>query len=368
MRIFILADPLDNQQAGIHVYTRNLVSHLADFDKDAEVFILRRKKDDLFPEERQIIVKNYRFPGYAAWRMFVLIPRKLRRMKADIVVEPAHFGPFNLPGRMKRVTVIHDLTPILFPHYHRFHSQLLQRIFLKPILKRANLILTNSDHTTRDLIRYYPEAEGKCKRIYLGRDEEIRFSKANKPPLHHTDGKAYFLFTGTFEPRKNLQNLLKAYTIFRENSKSDHLLVLAGGKGWKNKSLNQALIEHPYNSDIIRCGYVPRENLPALYQHAEAFIFPSLYEGFGLPVVEALACGTACLLSNTSSLPEVGGNAALYFDPESPEEIAESMLAIVSDDRLKKDLEEKAVDQAKKFSWEDHIRTFDQSLRKLIEK
>lgn len=367
MRTVILADPLDNQQAGIHVYTRNLVSQLSESDKDGEVFILRRKKDGIFPAERQIILKNYRFPGYAAWRMFVLIPWKLRRLKADIVVEPAHFGPFNLPRRIKRVTVIHDLTPILFPRFHRFHSQFLQRIFLKGILKRASLILTNSDHTTRDLVHYYPGAKDKCKRIYLGRDENIRFSEENQPPLHHTEGKPYFLFTGTLEPRKNLKTLLKAYRIFREKSKTKHLLLLAGGLGWKNKDLLQQLIEHPYKRDIVRCGYVPRENLSALYQHAEAFIFPSLYEGFGLPVVEALSCGTPCLLSKSSSIPEVGGNAALYFDPASPEEIAGHMMKILEDDRLKNELRKKALEQAKKFSWEDHIRNFDQSLRKLLD-
>jgi len=161
MRIVILADPLDNQQAGIHSYTRNLISHLANADPGGKFFIIRRKKDSLFPVERQIIVKNYAFPGYAAFRMFVLIPYKLRKMKADVVVEPAHFGPFNLPDRIKRVTVIHDLTPILFPKLHRFHSQLLQRIFLTGILRRASLIITNSANTSKDLNEYYPPSAGK---------------------------------------------------------------------------------------------------------------------------------------------------------------------------------------------------------------
>ncbi len=366
MRIIILADPLDNQQAGIHYYTKSLVSHLVKTDSEAEYYILRRKKDDLFPAERQIIVKNYKFPAYAALRMFCIIPRKIRKLKADIVVEPAHFGPFNLPGKVKRVTVIHDLTPILFPRMHRFHSQLLQRIFLKSILKKASLIFTNSDNTNIDLLHYYPGAKDKTKRIYLGRDEMMAYTDKSSAVDKITAGKPYFLYTGTIEPRKNLNILLEAFTQYKDQTRSSHLLLITGGRGWKSGSFFKKLKNHPHRKDIVLSGFVDRQILPALYSHAEAFIFPSIYEGFGFPVLEAMSCGAPCLLSNASSLPEVGGDAALYFNPEKVNEIADAMLKISSDKELRKDLSERALIQAEKFSWDDYVTQFDIELKNLL--
>lgn len=366
MRIIVLADPLDNQLAGIHHYTRNLVKHLAKVDKEQEYYILRRKKDSLFPHERQVIVKNYKFPGYAAFRMFVLIPLKIRRLKANIVIEPAHFGPFNLPRKIKRITVIHDLTPILFSHLHRFHSQLLQKIFLKSILRRASLIITNSDSTTSDLIKYYPPSSSKTKRIYLGRDESLHFT-GKRHTLHDQVGETqYFLYAGTIEPRKNLKTLLRAYTLFRKKTSLPHKLIIAGGKGWKSGSFFRQLEKHPYKDDIILTGYVSREDLASLYSNTEAFIFPSHYEGFGLPVVEAMSCGAACLLSTSSSLPEVGGKAALYFDPVDEDELSGLMIRITEDRDLKKELSKKALEQAEKFSWDTYANEFHANLKKLM--
>lgn len=365
MRIVILADPLDNQCAGIHYYTKELITHLAKIDVDGEYFIIRRKLDDLFPRERQIIVKNYRFPGYAALRMFFLIPCKLIRFHADVVVEPAHFGPFNLPRRIKRVTVIHDLTPILFPRLHRFHSQLLQRLFLKGILKRASRIITNSENTSKDTVSFLPEAKGKTTAIYLGRDKNIAYTNESYVPYPDSKGKKYFLFTGTIEPRKNLDMLLKAFAIFKGTSSFEHQLIIAGQTGWKSKAFFNDLDAHPFRKDILLPGYVKRKDMAAMYSGATAFIFPSLYEGFGLPVVEAMACGVPCLLANNSSLPEVGGDAALYFDHQNPEKLAELMEKMCNNIELRESLSVKAKEQAKKFSWDLHVKQFDDLIKRL---
>ncbi len=365
MRIVILADPLDNQQAGIHHYTRNLVEHLAQIDIRGEYYLVRRKRDGLFPAGRQIIIRNYRIPGYAALRMFLIIPMRLMRMKADVVVEPAHFGPFNLPRRIKRVTVIHDLTPVMFPRMHRIHSQLLQRMFLKGIIRRATLLITNSDNTSNDVIRYCPGAAHKLKRIYLGRDEGVTFNEDRSTLLRYAIEKPYFFFTGTIEPRKNLVKLLDAYTLFRENTGLSHLLVIAGSRGWKSRQFFRKLAKHPYADDIRLCGYVDRKALSSLYSHAVALVYPSHYEGFGLPVIEAMNCGTPCLLSNTSSLPEVGGEAARYFDPNDIISIAESMERIVKDDELRDECSARAKLQAARFSWSHHVRAFDEAIKNL---
>jgi glycosyltransferase involved in cell wall biosynthesis len=366
MRVIILADPLDNQKAGIYTYTRMLVSSLAKTDNQDEYFILRRRRDKTFPSERQIVVRNFRFPGYAALRMFLIIPFIIRRLKPDIVVEPAHFGPFNLPRRIRRVTVIHDLTPVLFPRFHRLHSQLLQRIFLRPILRRASMVITNSRHTSKDVAEYCPGVAAKTRHIYLGIDKNLAEAGKDASIEHITGGRRYFLFTGTIEPRKNLVSLLEAYRIYREMSLRDDLLVIAGGKGWKSGAFFNKLKQHAFRHDIIMAGYVDRGTLGALYRHALALVYPSLYEGFGLPVAEAMSCGTPCLLSSNSSLPEVGGEAALYFDPLEPEDIADSMNRIASDIKLRGSLGEKATGQAGRFSWDLYVEEFDNELRKLL--
>jgi glycosyltransferase involved in cell wall biosynthesis len=366
MRIVILADPLDNQRAGIHHYTKSLVSHLAEADTENEYFIIRRKKDTIFPAGRQVIIKNHRIPGYAALRMFLLIPLAIRKLKADVAVEPAHFGPFNLPRRIRRVTVIHDLTPVLFPEMHRFHSQLLQRIFLKRILKRASLIITNSLNTSRDLHAYLPETISKTECIYLGRDEEIRYTGSRQFVDGLTRGRPYFFTAGTIEPRKNLEGLLRAFKIYREMEGShDVMLMISGQRGWKNREFFRLLHNHPYRQDIVLSGYVSRPQLAELYSHALAFVFPSLYEGFGLPVAEAMSCGTPCLLSTRASLPEVGGEAALYFDPLIPTGIADAMHRISSRPELREELSSKAIRQAGKFNWKEHVMAFDRAIGKL---
>jgi glycosyltransferase involved in cell wall biosynthesis len=312
------------------------------------------------------VVKNYLFPGYAALRMFWIIPRKIRKMKADIVVETAHFGPFNLPSKIKRVTVIHDLTPILFPGLHRFHSQLLQKIFLKKILKRASLIITNSKNTSKDVVDYSPQSEQKVKSIYLGRDTDIEYCADLEIIQPYTNGHPYFLFAGTIEPRKNLEMLLEAFELFKQISGGNDRLIIVGQRGWKSKTFFRKLRQHPFRDEIILTGYVERSVLSALYSHATAFVFPSIYEGFGLPVLEAMSCGTPCLLSNSSSLPEIGGNAAYYFDDQDATELASFMIKISSNEELRSTLSSNALKQSALFSWEKHAESFNDEMKKLI--
>lgn len=350
MRIAILADPMDNQQAGIHVFTTEMVHALIRNFPEHEFILIREKKD---PDLRnsnveQIALWNIRLPiFYASFRLFILIPLLLNFRKVDYIIEPAHFGPFNFKPSMKRVTIIHDLTPILFPHLHRWHSQILQRIFLKRILKKADLIVANSANTKSDIANTYPSFANKTHRIYPGapscfkpkRDAELVATYIDSP---------YFISVGTLEPRKNIVVMLQAYDQFRKQG-GNHKLLLIGGKGWKSDAIFDAISNHPYRGDIIQPGFVPTEHLPALYTAATALIYPSLYEGFGLPVLEAISCGTVPILANNSSLPEVGGACALYFETNDIDTLAAHMTKIsrevhILDDALKA--------QAARFSWD----------------
>jgi glycosyltransferase involved in cell wall biosynthesis len=353
-RILVLADPLDNQQAGIHVYTREWLRALDGLPPENTYFVARLKKSGDYKNLNEVVLPMPRLiKGGRAKRLFYQLPDLAKEIKADIVIEPAHFGPFNLPSYIKRVTVIHDLTPVKFPHWHRLHSQIAQRWLLKSILRRASLVVTNSQATSRDLQEYINLPSERIAKVYPGVDPMMQALNDKSVLLHYGINRPYFLVAGTIEPRKNLLGLLAAYRIFRAESGYNHQLVVAGARGWKSDAFFEALKAHPNRADIILTGFVPAIHLRTLYSSALAFVFPSFYEGFGFPVVEAMQCGTAVLCSNAGSLPEAGGDAALYFNPQDTAGIARLMKQISDDENLRGQLIEQGKRHAARFSWQD---------------
>ncbi len=360
MKLAILADPLDNQNAGVHSYTKGMVEALIRYDRSNEYVLIRQQKDPTLPAKvQQIIVPNFQYLlGFATFRLFIIIPLLLRWYRVDVVLEPAHFGPFNLPSRVKRITVIHDLTPLLFPHYHPLLGGLLQRLFLKRILQKTDLILTVSRHTAHDLAQVFPFTKGKTNVIYPGRDLFFQPEFSTEVLQKRKIGAPYFLCVGTIEPRKNLLLLLKAYQQFRAQHTDRVLLLFVGGKGWKYQVFYEQLAAHPFKEDIYLTGYVEKQELPALYTNALATIYPSYYEGFGLPVLEAMACGGVVISSNQASLPEVGGEAALYFHPENQEALLNHMLTITRSEVWRRKKRNQSLNQAGGFTWEAYWRQF----------
>lgn len=356
MRIAILADPLDNQRAGVHVYTREMVRALIEHNPGHELILVREKRDESLTGVIQIVVPGTRLPiGFASLRLFTIVPLLLRRAKADVVVEPAHFGPFNLPRKVKRVTIIHDLTPILYPQYHRLHSSLLQKIFLPGILRRAWGIIANSDNTAGDLCRLFPGVCNRVVKMTPGVREDFVMITDTIVANHKTP---YFLFVGTIEPRKGLITLLEAYRIFREGKAGSVQLVIAGGKGWKCEAFYRQLEAHPFRQDISIKGYVSDPELLSLYRNALGLIYPSEYEGFGFPVLEAMQLGVPVVTTRSSSLPEVAGEAALYVDPGDPVKLSEAMSSLAVDQALRENLSEKGRKQAEKYRWNRFAREF----------
>lgn len=354
LKIGIIADPLDNQRAGVHVFTRELIAALIRQGRANEIVLIRERHDPSLAI-KQIVVPNIRLPlGFASLRLFFLVPYLLRRAKVDAVFEPAHFGPFNLPKRIKRLTMIHDLTPLLFPQYHRWHSQILQKIFLPRILRQTNWVFTNSKHTARDLSRFFPETKVKTTAIYLGRGEAFKPTRDQSILDHYKLSEPYFITVGTIEPRKQLNTLLEAFKTFCSNNDSVVNLLIVGQKGWKTERFEEALANHPFKNRIRVTGYVPGNHLPVLYTHSQALIYPSEYEGFGLPIVEALACGTAVITADNSSLREIGEGSALFFPTADAAALANCMEKIL---RVPHD-KQKYIAHAAQFSWDTTARLF----------
>ena len=352
LKIAILGDALDGQYAGVHYYLAQLVDALDNIDTKHQVLLFRPKPDGNLKNITQVEVPTLSFPGSQVYRFFYQLPNIVEKHKPDIVIEPGHFGPFNISNKIKRATIIHDLTPLLFPKMHRWHSQLLQKIFLPSILKKADLVITNSKYTSKDVASYFPITKEKLHEVIPGRD--TFFKKIIKPATleKYNISSPYLLFIGTIEPRKNILLLIKAFNLFKKEG-FKHQLVIVGKKGWHYKESMLAIENSPFKDYIHLPGYIDRVDLPVLYTMAEQFIYPSRYEGFGLPVLEAMCCETPVITTNISSLPEVGGEAALYFEENDEKQLFEQMLKLATSSELRKQQIKKGLEQIKKFNWKE---------------
>lgn len=362
MRIGIIGMALDNQTAGIHYFLKNLLKSLANDNSNHEFFLLRIDDEKQFDFDKihTTVIKRRGFIGKFCF-IFSDVSKWAAQNDLDIVLEPAHFGPFNLPKHIKRVTFIHDLTPILNSRWQPILSSWLQKMFLPRVIAKADLILTNSSFTKSEITKYYKTAADKISVAHLGISERFKPTANSQVLGRYGIHKEYFLFLGTIEPRKNIETLIKAYESYREiKPDSQTQLIIAGNVGWKSRKVIKAKYESQYNDDIILLGYVNRDDMPALYSGAKAFVYPSLYEGFGLPVLEAMACRTIVFTSNVSSIPEIGGRHPIYFNPEDSSALTECMLKIGSNND-EETLKSQIV-HAQSFTW---VKTSEKVIRAL---
>ena len=254
----------------------------------------------------------------------------------------------------KTVAFVHDLTTILYPEYHIKSNTFLHQQRFKRI-GRVDGILTNSESTKRDITEHLKIRPEKIFVTHLGADERFKpMEQEETEPVLKKYGltKPYILFVGTLEPRKNVETLIRAFNELKQKHKIPHQLVLAGRKGWLYRNILKFIESSPFKSDIRQMDYIPDEVVPAFMNKADVFVYPSFYEGFGLPVLEAMQCGTPVITSNTSSMPEVGGEACLYVHPESADELADTIFKVIRDKSLQNILSGKGVERAKRFSWE----------------
>lgn len=360
MRVAILADSLDLQYAGIHQYTKQLINALAAFGSEHEYVIFRRGEGvKLRAGFEQKHVKS--LVNSSAWRNLVSHPIQLRKYRFDAVFEPAHFGPFFLASGIKRITMVHDITPIIMPENHIFKSVMAQKLMLPHVLKRADLVLTNSKHTAQDVAAAFPNVQSRIKAIHFGYDSG--FKKHIDPEIHERldCSEPFFLSVGTIEPRKNLLTLLAAFEKYKTNG-GKHGLIIAGKNGWKSKPFFDALNCHRYKSQIRYCGFVMQAELRHLYSTATALIYPSVYEGFGIPIIEAMACGCPVLASDVSSLPEVGGAAAEYFQPTNTDQLTALMHKLELHTHIRNEMIVRGLEHIKMFSWKAYVQQFETAL------
>jgi glycosyltransferase involved in cell wall biosynthesis len=286
-----------------------------------------------------------------AWEQTAL-PSLLRELRADVFHSPVNVLPSRLP--CASVVTIHDLAFLRYPQYFRPARRIYQRRYTRRSARAASLVVTVSESTKRDVMEYFGVAESRIRVINPAIDEDFQ---PQRDPVARARFRSrlglpdrYILFLGTIEPRKNLLTLIDAYAALRATDADAPPLILAGAKGWYYQAVFERVNALGLGRNVTFAGYVDREEQPLWYSCAELCVYPSLYEGFGLPVAEALACGTPTVTSDVSSLPEAGGTVALLVDPSSQDALAHAMHDMLSDPARRRRTEEDGPRWARQFS------------------
>ena len=309
-------------------------------------------------ENNKIELKFYRTPQKKLdfWNRFKFPPIEFLGFKADILHCPDYLIPPTLNKNI--VLTIHDLAFLRFPE---FNFDWFVKKYTGEVKKNAQIskkIIADSKSTKNDIIRFFKINPVKIEVVYLAADNLFKKLLEKEKDISvlkkYKINKKYILSVGTIEPRKNFITLIKAFNLIKQKKTgTDYKLVIAGRTGWKSEATYEEREKSPYREDILFTGRVPDQDLVQIYNQAELFVYPSLFEGFGLPPLEAMSCGLPVIASSTSSLKEVVGDAGILISPGDNIELQKQILYILKNKEIKEELKGKSLIRAKKFSWEE---------------
>ncbi|HWP46762.1 MAG TPA: glycosyltransferase family 1 protein [Candidatus Limnocylindrales bacterium] len=365
MRIGIDARKLDD--FGIGTYIRNLVHHLAKKDTRNTYILFCPPHHEPFELPGRNFSKVIEDAGKYSLKELVRLPFQMKYHKLDLFHAPHYTLPPLRP--CKAVVTIHDVIHLRFPQYlPSVGAYYYAKGMMFLAARSASKIITVSQFCKKDIVEILKVPETKVEVIYNGVAEVYRWSTSSD--FNSIENKVktreflnrfgitgpYLLYVGNFMAHKNLKTLMEAYRLLKDQSGFHHQLVLVGDNRKGRPELENFITTRQWQNEVILTGFVPWEWLPIFYRSADLFVFPSLYEGFGLPVLEAMACGVPVVASNRSSLPEIIGEAGVLVNPESPQEIAQAIWRVLSDSGLRTRLIRGGLDQARRFSWEETAR------------
>jgi glycosyltransferase involved in cell wall biosynthesis len=342
------------KKVGISEYVFELLHEFQKLSHSARTFEIYLKsipsKD--FPEKNS----NWKYTVFGPskfWTQFAL-PLKLytQKDKPNVFFSPAHYAPRFSP--IPSVISIMDLAFFHFPELFTKRDLYQLHSWTRYSILNASQVLTISNATKSDIIKLYNIPKERVTVIYPGiKNHETKGTFSMKELQEkYTISSNFILFIGTLQPRKNIERAIEAFSLVKKTSSRDLQFVIIGKKGWKFEDILNAPAKYDVEKDVKFLDFVPDSELPTFYKNAKLFLFPSLYEGFGLPVLEAMGFGCPVLTSNVSSLPEAGGDAAHYVDPNDSQAIADGIKKIIEDSAYRKSLIAKGSIQVKKFSWE----------------
>jgi glycosyltransferase involved in cell wall biosynthesis len=293
------------------------------------------------------------------------VAKFLNKNKPDIFLSTD--GYLSLHAKVPQVLVIHDLAFENYPNDVPYSVRKYYQYFTPRYAKKASKILTVSEFSKNDIVRFYDVKPEKISVVYNGSREgfkPLELEERNKIKNKLTDGTDYFFYLGALHQRKNIKNLLLAFDLFKENDEKNIKLVIGGRKAWGNKEMELAFQNMKYKDEVIFTGWLSDDESAQYMASCLSFVYLSYFEGFGIPILEALNSGVPVLSSDKSSLTEVGGNAALYCNPFDTDDICRSMQKLAIDEKLRQELISNAQTQKEKFSWE---KTADEIWNNIIE-
>ena len=350
---FLLDDYLEGFGYFLYETIRRIV---ADNPQHEFIFIFDRpyNRRFIFADNVKAVVTGPPARHPLLWKLWydIKVPALLRRHKADVFVSCDGFC--SLSTKVPQCLVLHDLSFLHYPAFVKKSHLLFCKRYTAKFLEKAKSVATVSLFSRNDILAHYPVNKDKIDVVYSAAKEifqplsiEIKEQVKEK----YTGGREYFLYTGAIHPRKNLMNLLKAFSVFKKKQKSNLKLVLAGRLAWKFDSFVEALKTYKYREDVLLTGYLPEEELVKLTAAAYAMVYPSLWEGFGVPVVEAMRCDVPVITSSGSSMQEIAKDAALYADPADYNSIADQMLLLYKDESVRAGLIKKGKLTEKEYTW-----------------
>lgn len=354
------------RSAGINWYLSNLLRHLPEADPEIgyTVFLSERRYEGV----AGLHLRFSRLPTHRPslrilWEQ-VAQPWAVRQAEVDLIHGAAFVGP--LVSRCPSVVTVHDLSFLLYPQGFRALNRYYLQLFTRLSVRRARRVIAVSESTKRDLVHHYGLAPAQIDVVYNGVDAAFRPLPDDQVAdfrVRRGLPQRFILFVGTLEPRKNVMRLLKAYARL---SPGRPPLLLVGGRGWLYDELFSAVERLHLSDEVCFVGYVPAEDLPWWYNAATLFVYPSLYEGFGLPPLEAMACGTPVIASTASALPEVVGQAGILVSPTDTEALAAAMEQVLADGDLRARMRAAGLAQARRFSWQQTARGTADSYRRAL--
>lgn len=361
MKIAIDALPVKSLQHGMGTYIFNLLKEMAQLDQ-AHDFVVFKKPSvftDLEKSQRFNIQFRNLSKGLArrvVWE-YTTLPKLLQKEQVDIFWGPSNFLP--LRKACKYVVTIHDLSSFTYAHTYPYLRRKYYQYIIKQAVKRADLIITDSEFSRQDIINTFSVLPEMVKKIYCGIDDIFRriesLDAIAQVKSKYKLPDDFILTLGVIEPKKNTERLIRAYAQLRDKHNNVPKLVIGGSKkyGWNNRRIFE-LVETLVLKDAVNfTDFIEQKDLPVVYSAAKLFILPSLFEGFGLPVIEAMACGTPVITSKTSSLPEITGDAAVLINPYDTEEIGQAIIKVISDQQLQTEMRVKGFENVKRFSWQE---------------
>lgn len=361
MKIGIDATIIRKENTGTGYYIINLINGLQKVDKVNQYYIFVDENaisDFINFKNSNIEIINKKFKNRffrIFWQLF-LLPLNLRKLDIKVLHSTNYITPLFKLG-VKTIVTIHDLTVIIFPGKHSVLKRLFYNIFIPFFIRKSDKIITVSSNSKNDIIKHFKGIGEKISVTYESYPEyfnnKIDENECFRILKKYNIKKDFILFVGMIEPRKNIIAILKALIDLDKEINLD--LVIVGKKGWHYKDISAFMTNKSYglNNDIIFTGYVPENEIKNIYQSAYIFVYPSIYEGFGLPPLQAMACGVPVITSNTSSLPEVVGEAAIKIDPNNLKELTNSIRQLATDSKLRNELVKKGLRQVKKFKLEE---------------